>query len=81
MRKLLSLRSTNFKIEKGKDNELTITTIGYGHGVGMSHYGSNYLAKNGGTFEEILKLYYQGVTFAPFNKDDLLNKTDNETGQ
>jgi len=81
LRKLLSLRSTNFKIEKGKDNELNITTIGYGHGVGMSQYGANYLAKNGGTFEEILKHYYKGVTLAPINKDDLLNKTDNQTGE
>jgi stage II sporulation protein D len=61
-RQLLSLRSTNFKFEKGKEGEINITTIGYGHGVGMSQYGANYLAKNGGTFEEILKHYYKGVS-------------------
>lgn len=62
LRRILSLRSTNFKIEKGNKGELNITTIGFGHGVGMSQCGANYLAKNGGTFEEILKYYYKGVS-------------------
>lgn len=62
LRHILSLRSTNFKIEKGKEGEINITTIGYGHGVGMSQCGANYLAKNGGTFEEILKHYYKDVS-------------------
>lgn len=74
LRTLLNLRSTNFKIEKGKEDEVNITTIGYGHGVGMSQYGANYLAKNGGTFEEILKYYYSGVTLGAYNKDDFLNE-------
>jgi len=60
-RKLFSLRSTNFKIEKGNDDSIKITTLGNGHGVGMSQWGANYLAKNGGTYEEILKYYYSGV--------------------
>jgi len=81
LRNILSLRSTNFKIEKGKEDELNITTIGHGHGVGMSQYGANYLAKNGGTCEEILKHYYKGVTLVPYNKTDLLKdwleKNDN----
>lgn len=62
-RKLFSLRSANFTIEKGDKNTLRITTIGNGHGVGMSQWGANYLAKNGGVFEEILKYYYQGIDF------------------
>lgn len=70
LRNLLSLRSTNFKIEKGEENELNITTIGFGHGVGMSQYGANYLAKNGGTFKEILKHYYRGVSFDVCQKVD-----------
>jgi stage II sporulation protein D len=36
--------------------------VGYGHGVGMSQWGANYLAKKGGTFDEILKYYYTGVS-------------------
>jgi stage II sporulation protein D len=60
-RKLFSLRSANFKIEEGESDCLKITTIGYGHGVGMSQWGANNLAKNGGTYEEIIKYYYLGV--------------------
>ena len=34
---------------------------GFGHGVGMSQYGADYLARQGKTYEEILKTYYTGV--------------------
>ncbi|MCR4436413.1 MAG: stage II sporulation protein D [Clostridiales bacterium] len=61
VRKIFSLRSANFKIEKGEDDSLKITTLGYGHGVGMSQWGANYLAQKGGMYEEIIKYYYQGV--------------------
>ena len=58
-RKILNLRSTDFTINIS--NEVIITTYGYGHGVGMSQYGANYLAKKGYNYEQILKYYYQGV--------------------
>jgi len=54
----LSLRSTDFEIELYGDN-LKITTKGYGHGVGMSQYGALGMAKEGYTYEEILKHYYK----------------------
>lgn len=60
VRSKLSLRSTDFKIEK-KDNNVVITTKGYGHGVGMSQYGANALAKQNKNYEEILKYYYKGT--------------------
>jgi len=60
IRSLLSLRSTDFKIEK-KDNSVIITTKGYGHGVGLSQYGANGMARNGYSYESILKHYYKGV--------------------
>ena len=60
LRKLLSLRSTDININYN-NNIIEITTNGYGHGVGMSQYGANYLAKQGFTYEEILKYYYQDV--------------------
>ena len=45
-----------------KNNEnITITTKGFGHGVGMSQYGANALAKRHKTYDEILKYYYQGT--------------------
>jgi stage II sporulation protein D len=39
---------------------------GYGHGVGMSQYGANYLAGQGKTFKEILKNYYSGVEISEY---------------
>ena len=60
IRKLLSLRSTDFTINI-KDTTIEITTKGYGHGVGMSQYGANNMAKLGYTYKEILKYYYQDI--------------------
>lgn len=34
----------------------------YGHGVGMSQYGADYMARQGATYEEILTHYYKDVT-------------------
>ena len=59
-RKLLNLRSTDFIIEE-KNNEFIVTTKGYGHGVGMSQYGANGMAKEDYTYEEILKYYYNNI--------------------
>ncbi len=59
-RQQLSLRSTDFTISK-TDNTYSITTKGYGHGVGMSQYGANGMAKENYTYDEILKYYYQDI--------------------
>jgi stage II sporulation protein D len=67
VRTLFSLKSANFKIEAEGKNSLKITVIGYGHGVGMSQWGANYLAQTGGSFEEILKYYYKGVDVQEIN--------------
>ena len=60
-RNKLSLRSTDFNIELN-DNDVLITTYGYGHGVGMSQYGANGMANAGYNYMQILKYYYTGVT-------------------
>lgn len=60
IRSLAGLNSTNFTVE-AKDSLLVFTTIGYGHGVGMSQYGARALALEGQSFESILKHYYTGV--------------------
>lgn len=39
-------------------NNLAITTIGYGHGVGLCQYGSDGLAQKGWSFNQILQHYY-----------------------
>lgn len=60
LRKLFSLRSTAFKLEHA-DGEFKFTVTGYGHGVGMSQYGANVLAKDGKDYREILAHYYPGT--------------------
>ena len=59
-RSKLGLRSTDFEITK-TDVGLTITTHGYGHGIGMSQYGANGAAKAGYTYKQILNHYYPGT--------------------
>ena len=61
VRKLFSLRSAAFTVDY-EDGGFTFTVHGYGHGVGMSQYGAGYLARQGMTWEEILRYYYTGVT-------------------
>lgn len=56
----LSLRSTDFTIELQGDN-VSITTKGYGHGVGLSQYGALGMAKEGYNYVEILNHYYQNT--------------------
>ena len=60
-RNKLGLRSADFDIEKN-DEGVVITTRGYGHGVGMSQYGANGMAKSGSSYRDILFHYYSGVT-------------------
>lgn len=59
-RKLFNLNSTNFTIHITADN-VVINCTGYGHGVGMSQWGANAMAKSGAKYDEILKHYYSGV--------------------
>lgn len=63
IREKLGLRSSRFQIEV-QDGQAVITTYGNGHGVGMSQWGANGMAKNGSTAKEILEHYYTGVSFA-----------------
>ena len=60
IRAAFSLRSSNFKI-KVTSKKLIFTVIGYGHGLGMSQNGANFMAKAGCNYEEILTHYYKGV--------------------
>lgn len=60
VRERLGLPSTDFTWAR-KGDEIIITTKGYGHGVGMSQYGANFMAKEGKTYADIVKHYYRGV--------------------
>lgn len=59
--KALNLRSSHFEVTFA-ENKFTFTVKGYGHGVGMSQNGADYLAKQGKTYKEILLHYYNGAT-------------------
>lgn len=59
-RTIFGLRSTNVQISISGD-KVHFDVTGYGHGVGMSQYGANYLASQGKKYDEILKTYYTGV--------------------
>lgn len=61
LRSLFSLRSTAFQVT-ASDTEITFSVTGYGHGVGMSQYGANAMAKAGRSFQEIVEWYYTGAT-------------------
>ena len=65
IRKIFDLRSTDFTIT-AENNDIIFTTKGYGHGVGMSQYGANAMAKEGSNYKDILKYYYQGVTIEEY---------------
>ena len=56
----LNLKSYDFNIKKEKE-KIIISTCGYGHGVGMSQYGALGMAKEGYSYQEIIKYYYTGV--------------------
>ncbi len=59
-RKALDLPSANFTIEFVGD-DVRVSTKGYGHGVGMSQYGANAMAKDGFDYRAILAHYYTGI--------------------
>ena len=67
LRTILGLRSACFEWE-AQDGRLVFFVTGYGHGVGMSQYGANQMAKEGADYREILTHYYTGVTVEPYRR-------------
>lgn len=61
LRTALGLRSACFDIQYA-DGVFSVTTKGYGHGVGLSQYGASAMALTGSTCAEILAHYYPGTT-------------------
>lgn len=59
-RRRLSLRSTDFTV-RSEGGKVLITTYGYGHGVGMSQWGANGMARAGYRYQAILAHYYRGT--------------------
>ncbi len=57
IRNIFDLKSSTFAIKYDNGNFI-FTVCGYGHGVGMSQYGANYMAQQGFSYEQILEHYY-----------------------
>lgn len=60
IRSIFGLRSSCFEIT-ADDKNVHFEVSGYGHGVGMSQYGANSMAKDGKNYKEILTHYYSGT--------------------
>ena len=68
-RETFGLKSLCFDINYS-DEKFVIKTYGHGHGVGMSQYGADYMARQGSTWQEILEHYYVGTETEKDNSFD-----------
>lgn len=66
IRSAFNLKSTSFEIEQQND-KIIFHVNGYGHGVGMSQYGANGMAKDGYTYKDILTHYYKNCEIKKIN--------------
>ncbi|MDF2632226.1 MAG: spoIID [Caproiciproducens sp.] len=60
-RTAFGLRSANFTLTYA-NGVFTFVVKGYGHGVGMSQVGAEYMAAQGSTYQQILAWYYPTTT-------------------
>ena len=56
----LELSSSNFTVQN-LDGKIRFLCKGLGHGLEMSQYGGNELAKEGKTYEQIIFIYFPDV--------------------
>lgn len=68
LRAVMGLKSESF-ILSIQNNKLVFETMGYGHGVGMSQYGAEYMAQQGYNYKEILTYYYSDVQIIRIGRD------------
>ncbi|HNQ35898.1 MAG TPA: hypothetical protein PKN80_07540, partial [bacterium] len=63
------LRSTLFdvKLEAG---QVVFTGRGWGHGVGLSQWGSKRMAESGFTYQQILQFYFPGTTLGIIQSEE-----------
>ncbi len=66
IRSIFNLKSTSFTINVSSD-KVIFNVNGYGHGVGMSQYGSNGMAKQGYNYKDILNHYYKNCEIKKIN--------------
>ncbi len=60
IRTAFGLKSASFSVTVNSD-KVKFRVFGYGHGVGMSQFGANYMAEKGKNYTEILKHYYTNI--------------------
>lgn len=63
VREKLGLNSSLFEW-KWDGRDIQFTTYGYGHGVGMSQWGAEGMAREGATARQIVQYYYTGVAIS-----------------
>ena len=66
IRQKFNLKSTSFEIKEESDY-IIFNVYGYGHGVGMSQYGANAMAKKGYNYKDILMYYYKDCEIKKIN--------------
>lgn len=59
------LASASFHLEE-EEEKILITVKGTGHGLGMSQFGANEMAKEGEDYTGILEYFFEDVTFTKF---------------
>ncbi len=57
LKALLELKSPNFTVT-ATDSKVEFTVYGKGHGLGMSQYSADFMARQGYTYKEILNHFY-----------------------
>ena len=60
-RDVLSLPSSAFSLSEDGEDRIKITTIGKGHGMGMSIWTADRMAEEGKTYEEIIAFFFEGT--------------------
>lgn len=65
IRGIFGLRSANFTLDYS-GGKFTFAVRGYGHGVGMSQCGAEYMARQGVSWQNILKWYYKGAVIGNY---------------
>lgn len=65
------IRSTNFRVERTPKG-FQFVGSGWGHGVGMSQWGAQAMAKRGATAPQILRKFYPGASLMQWGAEDAL---------
>ncbi|SFF76497.1 stage II sporulation protein D [Halobacillus alkaliphilus] len=77
IRETFELPSSDFSMQQ-KGDHVIFTTKGYGHGVGMSQYGANGMAKSGSSYKDIVTHYYHDTEVSSINKQTALLTSKND---